>query len=45
LHLVRGTLTVNGATLQAGDGVTIRAEDTVDLRGTTAVEALLFDLP
>jgi redox-sensitive bicupin YhaK (pirin superfamily) len=45
LHLVRGTLTVNGTVLQAGDGVTITAEKTVDLRGTTAAEALLFDLP
>jgi redox-sensitive bicupin YhaK (pirin superfamily) len=45
LHLVHGTLTVNGAVLQAGDGVTITEEDSVDLRGTTAAEALLFDLP
>jgi redox-sensitive bicupin YhaK (pirin superfamily) len=45
LHLVRGTMTVNGAMLQAGDGVTITQEDAVDLRGTTAIEALLFDLP
>ena len=45
VHLVHGTLTVNGAVLQAGDGVTITAEKTVDLRGTTAAEALLFDLP
>jgi quercetin 2,3-dioxygenase len=45
LHLVRGTMTVNGEVLQAGDGVTITQEDTVDLQGTTAIEALLFDLP
>jgi redox-sensitive bicupin YhaK (pirin superfamily) len=45
LHLVRGTMTVNGAMLQAGDGVTMAQEDTVALRGTSAMEALLFDLP
>ena len=35
---------VNGAMLQAGDGMTITQEDAVDLRRTTATEALLFDL-
>jgi hypothetical protein len=38
-------MTVNGAMLQAGDGVTMAQEDTVALRGTSAMEALLFDLP
>jgi redox-sensitive bicupin YhaK (pirin superfamily) len=45
LHLVCGTLTVNGATLQTGDGVTVTREDSVDLHGPTAAEALLVDLP
>jgi quercetin 2,3-dioxygenase len=45
LHLIRGTMTVNGEVLQAGDGVTITQEETVELHGTTAIEALLFDLP
>ena len=45
VQVVRGTLEVNGALLQSGDGLAIEAATTVALKADSAVEALLFDLP
>ena len=44
LQVMRGTLTVNGHTLAAGDGAAIENEPTLTLAATTSAEALLFDL-
>jgi len=46
VQVVRGELQVNGALLQAGDGLAVEAAEKVALMaGDSAVEALLFDLP
>jgi redox-sensitive bicupin YhaK (pirin superfamily) len=45
VHVIRGTLTVNGTALKGGDAAKIRAEDKVVLAGAEQVEVLLFDLP
>jgi hypothetical protein len=46
VQVVRGTVAVNGALLQAGDGLAIEAAQTVTFEADdSAVEALLFDLP
>jgi len=43
LHVARGTLRLNGRTLSAGDGATLRGEP-IELTGVGSAEALLFDL-
>jgi redox-sensitive bicupin YhaK (pirin superfamily) len=45
VHVIRGTLTVNGATLKGGDAAKISGEAAVTLSGADNVEVLLFDLP
>jgi redox-sensitive bicupin YhaK (pirin superfamily) len=45
LHVARGTLTLNGHRLTAGDGAAITDEPTLTLAGAPDTEALLFDLP
>ena len=45
LQLIRGTMRVNGTTVQEGDGVTMTDVATIQLHGSTDTEALLFDLP
>ena len=45
VHLIRGAMRINGETLQSGDGVAMTDIATVQLHGSTATEALLFDLP
>jgi redox-sensitive bicupin YhaK (pirin superfamily) len=45
LHVARGTLTLNGHRLTAGDGAAITDEPTLTLAGAPEAEALLFDLP
>ncbi len=45
LHLIDGTLSVNGHAMQPGDGVKIVAEDELALQAATTSEFLLFDLP
>ena len=46
VQVVRGELAVNGALLQAGDGLAVESAETIELvAGDSAVEALLFDLP
>lgn len=45
VHLIRGTATVNGVTLAAGDAVKVLAESQVVIDGAEAAELLVFDLP
>lgn len=45
LHLAKGQATVNGTTLEAGDGMTISAEKELTISGEHNAEVLLFDLP
>jgi len=46
LHVIRGAMDIDGERFEGGDGLGIIAEEAeLDLRGTTAVEALLFNLP
>jgi redox-sensitive bicupin YhaK (pirin superfamily) len=42
LQVARGSITVNGQELSAGDGAAIEAEERLTIAGTG--EALLFDL-
>jgi redox-sensitive bicupin YhaK (pirin superfamily) len=45
VHVARGTLTLNGEHLGAGDGAAASHETTLTLVGDKDAEALLFDLP
>ena len=45
VHVVRGTVSVNGAALKDGDAVKISGEPQVTLDLAEAAEVLLFDLP
>ncbi len=45
LQVVRGRVDVDGASLQAGDGLAIEDEDRVTIAAADDGEALLFDLP
>lgn len=45
LHVVRGTLTVNGVALKAGDALKIIDEPAITVGSATKAEILLFDLP
>ena len=45
VHVVSGTLIVNGDVLQAGDGVAIKDEHEVHFAAEEETEALLFELP
>ena len=44
VHVIRGSLQVNGQTLAAGDALTLRNETTLDIHGGQAAEVLVFDL-
>ncbi|MDK9715897.1 MAG: pirin family protein [Sulfuritalea sp.] len=44
VHLVRGTLEVNGLRIDAGDAVLLENESRVELRQGTDAEVLVFDL-
>jgi len=44
IQLVRGTITVNGETLRAGDGAAISAESKLVIQASAPSELLLFDL-
>lgn len=44
LQVARGTLTLNGQPLQAGDGVAITSESEIELSNGNTAEVLLFDL-
>jgi len=43
-QMVRGEVSLNGQTLQAGDGAAVSAEESVTLTGRREAEVLLFDL-
>jgi len=45
LHVARGSLTVNGQALSAGDALMVDAAGYVKLGGGTGAEVLVFDLP
>ena len=45
LHLARGSASLNGIRIEAGDGAFIENETVVTLSDAEAAEALLFDLP
>lgn len=45
VHVIRGSLTVNGVALKGGDAAKITGEEKVVLSGADNVEVLLFDLP
>jgi redox-sensitive bicupin YhaK (pirin superfamily) len=45
VHLVRGSLEVNGESLQAGDALRIEDEASVSLERGHDAEVLVFDLP
>lgn len=44
LHLARGTLSVNGTPMIAGDGATIRGQSSINFTSPASAEALLIDL-
>jgi redox-sensitive bicupin YhaK (pirin superfamily) len=44
VQVVRGSVTLNGKTLETGDGAAISAEKNVELTGVDEAEVLLFDL-
>jgi len=44
IQVARGTVSVNGQTLEAGDGAAVEKEAAVELQGRTEAEILLFDL-
>ena len=45
VHVVSGTLYVNGERLTGGDGASLKDLDSIDFNGVEACEALVFDLP
>jgi quercetin 2,3-dioxygenase len=45
VHVIRGTVTVNGTPLKGGDALKISKEAVVTLTDADAAEALVFDLP
>jgi redox-sensitive bicupin YhaK (pirin superfamily) len=44
VQVAKGSVTLNGKTLQIGDGAEISAEGTLELAGVKEAEVLLFDL-
>ena len=44
VHLVRGSLSLNGQALQAGDAVKIQGESSLNLNAANDAEVLVFDL-
>ena len=44
LQVARGTVTLNGTELHAGDGAAVRDEQRLEIRATEPAEVLLFDL-
>lgn len=45
VHVIRGSVDVNGVTLKGGDAAKLSAETAVTLAGADDAELLLFDLP
>ena len=44
VHLIRGSITVNGEALQTGDAALLSGENTLTLNNASAAEILVFDL-
>jgi quercetin 2,3-dioxygenase len=44
-QVIRGAVTLNGTSLNAGDGAAIREEEILHVRAVEAAELLMFDLP
>ena len=44
LQVARGSVTLNGAELEQGDGAAVSAEEKISITGREAAEVLLFDL-
>jgi len=44
VQVARGSVTLNGNKLEAGDGAAISAEKSLELAGVKDAEVLLFDL-
>jgi redox-sensitive bicupin YhaK (pirin superfamily) len=44
IQVVRGSVTLNGQTLSAGDGAQVSGEQTLHLEGVDQAELLVFDL-
>lgn len=44
LQVATGAVSVNGLSLQAGDGLAVEGESTIEVRGVDAGQVLLFDL-
>ena len=45
LHVARGSVKVNGNSLNTGDGATIQNESVINITGASQAETLLFSLP
>ena len=45
VHVARGSVTVNGIVLNAGDALQLRDVASIELEGNGDAELLLFDLP
>lgn len=45
IQMIAGSVSANGHTLTAGDGMALTDEPTAELRGIEAAELLLFDMP
>jgi redox-sensitive bicupin YhaK (pirin superfamily) len=45
VHVVRGTVEVNGQTLHGGDALKLERESSIELRQGRGAEVLVFDLP
>ena len=44
IHVARGSATVNGTTLKAGDGAAVTEESKIEISGAPDAEVILFDL-
>jgi quercetin 2,3-dioxygenase len=44
-QVTRGSITVNGLAVGAGDGLAVADAPTLEIKGTASAEVLLFDLP
>ena len=45
VQIAKGSVTLNGKALEAGDGAEISEEKALELTGVEEAEVLLFDLP
>lgn len=45
VHVARGSATLNGTVLNAGDGAAVSQEEILEIRADNMAEILLFDLP